>query len=108
MLRPKFKAGATVWFMFQGRPFQGMIVGYRIDVFALGKVEAYTYKVGFVNVTPEGYEPTFQVIPEEALKETKEELLEALFKSVKDSIVELPAEFEPLFTNFMLGQDKKG
>lgn len=107
LLRPKFKAGATVWFLFQGRPVQGMVVGYRVDVFALGKVEAYTYKIGFVNITSEGYEPIFQVVPEESLKETKEELFEILFKNLEDSVVELPAEYKPLFTEFMVGHQAR-
>lgn len=106
-LGPKFNAGSLVWFLMQGRPIQGMVTGYQVDVLASGKVESFNYKVGFVQVSPDGYEPVFQVIPENALRETKEELVEIVLKSLDQATVEMPQEYVPLFENFALGLEER-
>ena len=104
LLRPKYKAGQPVWFMLQGRPVEGMVVGYQVDVLQSGKVENYNYKVGFVQISPDGYSPVFNIIPEKALEETKEKLMETIVKSIEDATIQMPEEYKPLFTEFVLGR----
>lgn len=104
LLRPKYKAGQLVWFVLQGRPVEGMVVGYQVDVLLSGKVESYNYKVGYVQVSPDGYSPVFNIVPEKALEETKEKLMEVIIKSIEDAPIQMPEEYKPLFTDFVLGK----
>lgn len=106
LLRPKYKAGELVWFVIQGRPVEGMVVGYQVDVLQSGKVESYNYRVGFVQFSPEGYSPAFHIIQEEMIRKTKEELLDVILRSVEEATVSMPDEYVPLFMDFVKGIGK--